>query len=163
MLKTLTLAALVASGAAFILASSIQNAHSGADTRISALAKTFLPSLVRWNWSIQYFGSRLLIVPAVWLAGFVWETRLIIEASGPTRLLLLGVILIVVATMLLKNLLVWLSSSLGATLQEYVTRDLRLGTIGHPWEHTLCVFGESLVAQVEEPLIALLGPPVRRS
>ncbi|MER5261087.1 DUF2716 domain-containing protein [Actinosynnema sp. NPDC002837] len=45
----------------------------------------------------------------------------------------------------------------------YVTRDLRLGTFGHPWEHTLCVFGESLVAQVEEPLIALLGPPVRRS
>ena len=37
-----------------------------------------------------------LIVPAVWLAGFVWETRLVIEASGPTRLLLLGVILIVV-------------------------------------------------------------------
>ncbi|KOX35349.1 hypothetical protein ADK67_01220 [Saccharothrix sp. NRRL B-16348] len=45
----------------------------------------------------------------------------------------------------------------------YVTRDLRLGTFGHPWEHTLCVFGESLVAQVEQPLIALLGRPVRRS
>ncbi len=38
----------------------------------------------------------VLIVPAVWLAGFVWETRLALEASGPTRLLLLGVILIVV-------------------------------------------------------------------
>ncbi|MET0561423.1 MAG: branched-chain amino acid ABC transporter permease [Gaiellaceae bacterium] len=38
----------------------------------------------------------LLIIPAVWLAGFVWETRLILEASGPTRLLLLGVILVVV-------------------------------------------------------------------
>jgi branched-chain amino acid transport system permease protein len=38
----------------------------------------------------------LLLVPAVWLAGFVWETRLVIEASGPTRLLLLGVLLIVV-------------------------------------------------------------------
>ena len=37
-----------------------------------------------------------LIVPAVWLAGFVWETRLVIEASGPTRFLLLGAILIVV-------------------------------------------------------------------
>jgi ABC-type branched-subunit amino acid transport system permease subunit len=37
-----------------------------------------------------------LIIPAVWLAGFVWETRLILEASGPTRLLLLGVILVVV-------------------------------------------------------------------
>ena len=38
----------------------------------------------------------VLIIPAVWLAGFVWETRLILEASGPTRLLLLGVILVVV-------------------------------------------------------------------
>ena len=37
----------------------------------------------------------VLIIPAVWLAGFVWETRLSIETSGPTRLLLLGVILIV--------------------------------------------------------------------
>jgi hypothetical protein len=37
-----------------------------------------------------------LIIPAVWLAGFVWETRLVLEASGPTRLLLLGVILVVV-------------------------------------------------------------------
>jgi branched-chain amino acid transport system permease protein len=37
-----------------------------------------------------------LIVPAVWLAGFVWETRLVLEASGPTRFLLLGAILIVV-------------------------------------------------------------------
>jgi branched-chain amino acid transport system permease protein len=36
------------------------------------------------------------IVPAVWLAGFVWETRLVLEASGPTRFLLLGAILIVV-------------------------------------------------------------------
>jgi len=40
----------------------------------------------------------VLLVPAVWLAAFVWETRLVLEASGPTRLLLLGVILIVVMT-----------------------------------------------------------------
>lgn len=35
-----------------------------------------------------------LIVPTVWLAGFVWETRLAEEASGPTRLLLLGALLV---------------------------------------------------------------------
>ncbi|MBB5806683.1 hypothetical protein F4560_006451 [Saccharothrix ecbatanensis] len=45
----------------------------------------------------------------------------------------------------------------------YLPRDLRFGTFGHPWEHTLCVFGESLVAHVEEALNKLLGPPVRRS
>ncbi len=38
----------------------------------------------------------VLMVPTIWLAGFVWETRLVLEASGPTRLLLLGVVLIVV-------------------------------------------------------------------
>ena len=38
----------------------------------------------------------VLLVPTIWLAGFVWETRLVEEASGPTRLLLLGVMLIVV-------------------------------------------------------------------
>jgi branched-chain amino acid transport system permease protein len=38
----------------------------------------------------------LLLVPTVWLAGLVWETRLIEEGSGATRFLMLGVILIVV-------------------------------------------------------------------
>ena len=40
----------------------------------------------------------VLLVPTIWLAGFVWETRLVLEVSGPTRLLLLGAILIVVMT-----------------------------------------------------------------
>jgi len=40
----------------------------------------------------------VLLVPTIWLAGFVWETRLVLEASGPTRLLLLGAILIIVMT-----------------------------------------------------------------
>jgi branched-chain amino acid transport system permease protein len=35
-----------------------------------------------------------LLVPTIWLAAFVWETRLIQEASGPTRFLLLGAILV---------------------------------------------------------------------
>ncbi|MGI8619159.1 MAG: ABC transporter ATP-binding protein [Gemmatimonadaceae bacterium] len=41
------------------------------------------------------------------------------------------VILLVVAAMLVKNLLVWVSASLGATLQEYVTRDLRNALYRH--------------------------------
>ena len=39
-----------------------------------------------------------LLVPTIWLAGFVWETRLVQESSGPTRLLLLGAILIILMT-----------------------------------------------------------------
>lgn len=44
----------------------------------------------------------------------------------------------------------------------YVTSDLRLGTFGHPWEQTLCVFGAELLAQVEGDLTDLLGDPLRR-
>jgi ABC-type branched-subunit amino acid transport system permease subunit len=36
-----------------------------------------------------------LLVPTLWLAALVWETRLIEEGSGPTRILLLGAILVV--------------------------------------------------------------------
>lgn len=49
-----------------------------------------------------------------------------------------------------------------------LTGDLRLGTFGHPWESgphgqgTLCVFGAELLAEVEEDLNRLLGPPIRR-
>jgi hypothetical protein len=45
----------------------------------------------------------------------------------------------------------------------YLTHDLRLGTFGHPWERTLCVFGTELLTQVEHRLTDLLGPPIRRS
>ncbi|WP_235854588.1 DUF2716 domain-containing protein [Nonomuraea aridisoli] len=44
----------------------------------------------------------------------------------------------------------------------YVTADLRLGTFGHPWEESLCVFGADLLAEVEADLTALLGTVMRR-
>ncbi|WP_424644844.1 DUF2716 domain-containing protein [Embleya sp. AB8] len=44
----------------------------------------------------------------------------------------------------------------------YVTRDVRLGTFGHPWEDSLCVFGDGLPAEVESRLTALLGTVLRR-
>ena len=44
----------------------------------------------------------------------------------------------------------------------YLTADLRMGTFGHPWEESLCVFGEELLQEVEEPLTALLGTVLRR-
>jgi hypothetical protein len=43
----------------------------------------------------------------------------------------------------------------------YLTGDMRLGTFGHPWERTLCVFGEALLAQVTDRITDLLGAPVR--
>jgi len=44
----------------------------------------------------------------------------------------------------------------------HTTGDVRLGTFGHPWEHSLCVFGAELLAQVEAELTALLGRVLRR-
>jgi ABC-type branched-subunit amino acid transport system permease subunit len=49
------------------------------------LALTVVRRRVRW----------LLLVPTLWLAAFVWETRLVEEGTGPTRFLLLGAILVV--------------------------------------------------------------------
>ncbi|WP_233226272.1 DUF2716 domain-containing protein [Amycolatopsis sp. CA-126428] len=45
---------------------------------------------------------------------------------------------------------------------SYLTRDLRLGTFGHPWEATVCVFGE-LLTRIDAELTAALGEPIRRS
>ncbi|MGV9363822.1 DUF2716 domain-containing protein [Amycolatopsis sp. NPDC003731] len=44
----------------------------------------------------------------------------------------------------------------------YLTRDLRLGTFGHPWEETVCVFGD-LRPRIDAELTAAIGEPVRRS
>ncbi len=44
----------------------------------------------------------------------------------------------------------------------HTTSDVRLGTFGHPFEQSLCVFGVELLAQVEEELTALLGRVLRR-
>lgn len=44
----------------------------------------------------------------------------------------------------------------------YLTRDLRLGTFGHPWEETICVFGD-LLTRIDAELTAALGEPIRRS
>ncbi|MEV0274741.1 DUF2716 domain-containing protein, partial [Hamadaea sp. NPDC050747] len=39
----------------------------------------------------------------------------------------------------------------------YLAEDFRFGTFGHPWESTLCVFGQDLLNLVEADLDALLG------
>ncbi|WP_405677516.1 DUF2716 domain-containing protein [Streptomyces sp. NBC_01511] len=44
----------------------------------------------------------------------------------------------------------------------YLTSDLRLGTFGHPWEESLCVFGAELLAEVADELTDLLGTVMRR-
>jgi branched-chain amino acid transport system permease protein len=57
-----------------------------------------LIALVLFLTLLKGWKRDVLLVPTIWLAGFVWETRLVLEASGPTRLLLLGAILIILMT-----------------------------------------------------------------
>lgn len=58
------------------------------------LALVGLIALVLCLTLLKGWARDLLLIPTVWLAGFVWETRLVLETSGPTRLLLLGAILV---------------------------------------------------------------------
>ncbi|MFE3202543.1 DUF2716 domain-containing protein [Embleya sp. NPDC059237] len=44
----------------------------------------------------------------------------------------------------------------------FLAQDLRFGTFGHPWEHTLCVFGAELLNTIEQDMHHILGRPLRR-
>ncbi|WP_414646490.1 DUF2716 domain-containing protein [Embleya scabrispora] len=44
----------------------------------------------------------------------------------------------------------------------FLAQDLRFGTFGHPWEHTLCVFGAELLNVIEQDIHHILGRPLRR-
>jgi hypothetical protein len=45
----------------------------------------------------------------------------------------------------------------------YLSEDFRCGSFGHPWEETLCLFGEELLDAVAVEVDKVLGSPIRRS
>ena len=59
-----------------------------------------------------------------------------------------NVILLVMAAVLLKNLLVWVAGQFGATLQEYVTRDLRNSVYRHLAHLPLGYFTQMKAGQI---------------
>ena len=59
-----------------------------------------------------------------------------------------NVILVVLAAVLLKNLLVWVAGQFGATLQEYVTRDLRNSVYRHLAHLPLGYFTQMKAGQI---------------
>ncbi len=59
-----------------------------------------------------------------------------------------NVILLVMASVLLKNLLVWIAGQFGATLQEYVTRDLRNAVYRHLAHLPLGYFTQMKAGQI---------------
>ncbi|MFI6645454.1 DUF2716 domain-containing protein [Streptomyces sp. NPDC050504] len=44
-----------------------------------------------------------------------------------------------------------------------LSEDFDSGGFGHPWEETICLFGQDLVESVTDEIDALLGPPIRSS
>ena len=71
-----------------------KNTYEVADFRIGNVAFVSLIVLVLALTVVQGRWRYVLLVPTIWTAAFVWETRLV-EDSPTTRPLLLGVILIV--------------------------------------------------------------------
>ncbi|WP_405412465.1 DUF2716 domain-containing protein [Streptomyces decoyicus] len=45
----------------------------------------------------------------------------------------------------------------------YLTEDFLTGSFGHPWEHSLCLFGQALLDTVAAQVDEILGVPIRRS
>jgi len=59
-----------------------------------------------------------------------------------------NVILVILVAVSLKNVLVWLSGQLGASLQEYVTRDLRNAVQAHVQRLPMAYFTRTKVGQI---------------
>ncbi|MFN8571664.1 MAG: ABC transporter ATP-binding protein [Gemmatimonadaceae bacterium] len=59
-----------------------------------------------------------------------------------------NVILVILAAVALKNVLVWMSGQLGASLQEYVTRDLRNAVYAHVQRLPLAYFTRTKAGQI---------------
>ncbi|GAA3399238.1 DUF2716 domain-containing protein [Streptomyces roseoviridis] len=45
----------------------------------------------------------------------------------------------------------------------FLAEDFRFGSFGHPWEESLCLFGEELLDVAATEVDEVLGPPIRRA
>jgi branched-chain amino acid transport system permease protein len=81
-----------------------RNTYEVANYKIGNAAFVALIALLLTLTVVEGWKRYALLVPTIWLAAFVWETRLI-EESPTTRPLLLGVILIVLMTVRPQGLL----------------------------------------------------------
>ena len=77
------------------------------------------------------FNQPPLAIKSGWLSDLLHATIGGLMVPGDPMTSLLHVILIVIAAVVAKNILVWISGQLGASLQEYVTRDLRNTVYAH--------------------------------
>ncbi len=83
-----------------------------------------------------------------WVNDFLhWTIGALLDPANPMRSLR-NVILIILVTVAVKNFLLWLAGTLGAQLQEYVTRDLRDAVYRHLQALPIRYFTSTKVGQI---------------
>ena len=45
----------------------------------------------------------------------------------------------------------------------FIESNFRYGIFGHPWEQTICFYGEAFISLIESDLTRILGKPIRRN
>jgi subfamily B ATP-binding cassette protein MsbA len=90
----------------------------------------------------------LLPVKQSWLTRFLQLTIGALLDQSDKMASLERVILIILATVAVKNVFVWSGGQLGAQLQEYVTRDMRDAVYGHLQRLPLAYFTQTRAGQI---------------
>jgi len=93
-------------------------------------------------------------VKSGWVNGFLeWTLGALLDPAHP-MVSLRNVILIILSVVTVKNLFVWLAGTLGAQLQEYVTRDLRDALYQHLLALPIRYFTSTKVGQILSRVLA---------
>lgn len=94
------------------------------------------------------FGQPPLMMKAGWVSSLLHNTVGVFLDPSDKMGSLRNVILVVLAAILLKNFLLWIAGQLGASLQEYVTRDLRNAIYRHLAHLPLSYFTKTKTGQI---------------
>jgi len=94
------------------------------------------------------FGLPELPLGHGWVTDFLRATIGALLYPGDPMRSLRNVILVILATVALKNLFLWLAGTLGAELQEYVTRDLRDAVYRHLQRLPIGYFTQTKTGQI---------------
>ena len=106
------------------------------------------------------FLNTLFDAPAAIVGDMGWLTTLqdlLIEPlliPGEPMRSLRSVILVIIAMVAMKNLCLWAGGQLGASLQEYITRDLRAAVFSHMQRLPLTWFGRTRTGQIIARILA---------
>ena len=94
------------------------------------------------------FDRPALDIKAGWVSGLLHSTVGQLMVNGDKMTSLRNVIFVVMAVVIAKNFLVWVSGQFGAELQEFVTRDLRNAVYRHLARLPLTYFTKTKSGQI---------------